>query len=52
MPAGQNLFANKIKLKLKSITILCDRLILSVVENLIYGQCQMVLMSKGIKFLA
>ena len=51
MPAGQNLFANKIKLKLKSITILCDRLILSVVEILIYGQCQMVLMSKGIKFL-
>ena len=52
MPAGQNLFANKIKLKLKSITILCDRLIFSVVEILIYGQCQMVLMSKGIKFLA
>lgn len=50
MPAGQNLFANK--LKLKFITILCDRLILSVVEILIYGQCQMVLMSKGIKFLA
>ena len=50
MPAGQNLFAHKIKLKLKAITILCDRLILSVVEILIYGQCQMVLMSKGIKF--
>ena len=52
MPAGQNLFAHKIKLKLKAITILRDRLILSVVEILIYGQCQMVLMSKGIKFVA
>ena len=52
MPAGQNLFAHKIKLKLKAITILCDRLILRVVEILIFGQCQMLLMSKGIKFLA
>ena len=52
MPAGQNLFANKIKLKLKSLAIPCDKLILSVVEIIIYGQCHTVLMSKGINFLA